>query len=178
MTATLYDLSKEGLEIFDMLEDNLGELTPELEARLDKLMLEGPQRLEAAAMVVRSLEANATACEAEAQRLRERAKAFDAQVGRLKARMTVCLDSAFNGKVKTPLFTIYTQKSADRVVAELVPGVTAEMLHKERPDLVRVKMELDREKCVAEFKDDEKRKLLPDLLLFEEKEGTRSVRIR
>lgn len=178
MTATLYDLSKEGLEIFDMLEDNLGELTPELEARLDKLMLEGPQRIEAAAMVVRSLEANATACETEAQRLRERAKAFDAQADRLKQRMTICLDAAFHGKVKTPLFTIWTQKSADRVVAELVPGVTAEMLHKDCPDLVRVKMELDREKCVSSYKDDEKRKTLPDLVLFEERAGTRSVRIK
>lgn len=174
--STLYDLTAEGLEIFDMLEDNFGELSPELEARLDKLMLEGPQRLEAAAMVVRSLEANATACEAEAQRLRERAKAFDAQVDRLKARMTVCLDTAFNGKVKTPLFTIYTQKSADRVVAELVPGVTAEMLHQERPDLVRVKMELDREKVTRLWKDGDR--AMPELILFEEREGTRSVRIR
>lgn len=175
MTTTLYDLSREGLAIFDMLEESLGELTPELEARLDALMLEGPARIEAAAFVVRTLEANAAACEVEAQRFRERAKAFDAQADRLKARMTKCLDLAFNGKVKTPLVTIYTQKSADRTVAELVPGVTAEMLHEERPDLVRVKMELDREKCVAEFK---AKKPLPDLLLFEEKIGGRSVRIK
>ena len=39
----------------------------------------------------------------------------------------------------------------------------------------RVKMELDREKCVAEFK---AKKPLPDLLLFEEKIGGRSVRIK
>lgn len=175
MTTTLYDLSREGLAIFDMLEESLGELTPELEARLDALMLEGPERLEAAAMVVRTLQSNARVCEEEAERLRQRAKAFEAQSDRLKERMTKCLDTAFGGKVKTPLFTIYTQKSADRTIAELVPGVTAEMLHEERPDLVRVKMELDRETCVAEFK---AKNTLPDLLLFEEREGTRSVRIR
>ena len=173
--ATLYDLTSEGLEIFDMLSDNLGELTPELEERLNKLMLEGPERIEAAAMVVRSLEANAAACEAESQRLRDRAKAFDAQADRLKQRMTKCLDTAFSGKVKTPLFSIWTQKSADRTVADLVPGVTAEMLHSERPDLVRVKMELDREKAVSEYKAGNP---LPELVLFEEKEGTRYVRIR
>jgi len=135
---TLYDLTAEGLEIFDMLSDNLGELSPELEQRLDMLMLEGPERLEAAAMVVRTMEQNAAACENESDRLHQRAKAFEAQSDRLKKRMTLCLDSAFGGKVKTPLFTVWTQKSADRTVAELIPGITAEMLHQERPDLVRV----------------------------------------
>lgn len=173
--STLYDLTREGLELFDMLADNLGELTPDMEQRLDALMLEGPARIEAAAMVVRTLEANASACEAECQRLRERAKAFDEQASRLKVRMTKCLDTAFSGKVKTPLFSIWTQKSADRTLADLVPGVTPEMLHEERPDLVRVKMELDREKCVSEFKAG---RPLPDLVLFEEKEGSRSVRIK
>jgi hypothetical protein len=175
MTASLYDLTQAGLEIFDMLSDNLGELTPELEMRLDALMLEGPDRVEAAAMVVRSLEANAAACEFEANRLRDRAKEFEAQADRLKRRMTTCLDAAFHGKVKTPLFTVYTQKNADRIVADLVPGITAEMLHQERPDLVRVKMELDRVKAVAELKAG---KPLPELILFEEKEGERSVRIK
>jgi hypothetical protein len=172
---TLYDLTHEGLEIFDMLSDNLGELTPELEQRLDKLMLEGPARIEAAAMVVRTMEQNATACEFEAQRLRDRSKAFEAQADRLKKRMTACLDVAFSGKVKTPLFTIWTQKSADRTVAELVPGFTPEMLHAERPDLVRVKMELDREKVVSDLKAG---KPLPELILFEQKEGSRYVRIK
>lgn len=175
MSTTLYDLTQEGLEIFDMLSDSLGELTPELEQRLDKLMLEGPGRIEAAAMVVRSLESNAAACEHEAERLRRRAKDYETQMDRLKKRMTLCLDSAFNGKVKTPLFTVWTQKSADRTVADLVPGVTAEMLYQERPDLVRVKMELDREKTVAELKAG---KSLPELIVFEEKEGSRYVRIK
>lgn len=175
MSSSLYDLTREGLELFDLLADNLGELTPETEQRLDALMLEGPARLEAAAMVVQTLEANAAACEVEAKRLRDRAKAFDAQVEKLKHRMTVCLDTAFGGKVKTPLFSIWTQKSADRTLADLVPGVTAEMLHEERPDLVRVKMELDREKCVSEFKAG---RPLPELVLFEEKEGSRGVRIK
>ena len=173
--TTLYDLTQEGLEIFDMLSDNLGELTPELEQRLDKLMLEGPQRMEAAAMVVRTLEQNAAACEAESDRLRQRAKSFGEQIDRLKKRMTSCLDTAFSGKVKTPLFTIWTQKSADRTIAELMPGITPEILQKERPDLVRVKMELDREKAVTEL---DAGRPLPELILFERKEGTRYVRIR
>jgi hypothetical protein len=176
MKSTLYDLTSEGLAIFDMLSDNLGELTPELEERLDKLMLEGPERLEAAAMVVQTLQGNVAVCEAEADRLRQRAKAFDAQVDSLKKRMTACLDTAFNGKVKTPLFNMYTQKSADRTVADLIPGVTPEMLHAERPDLVRVKMELNREVVVAAWKAGDR--TMPELIVFEEKIGGRSIRIK
>jgi hypothetical protein len=173
--TTLYDLTKEGMEIADMLGETLGELTPELEARLDALMKEGPERIEAAAKVVRMMEADAKACEDEADRLRERSRSFTAQADKLKQRMTFCLDAAFGGKVKTPLFTIWTQKSADRTVAELLPGVTPEMLQSERPDLVRVKVELDRQKCVELFKAHAE---LPEVLVFEEREGSRSVRIK
>lgn len=173
--TTLYELTKEGLEIFDLLADNMGELTPELEQRLDALMMAGPDRLEAAAKVVRSMEANAKACEEESDRLRERGRSFANQADKLKQRMTFCLDAAFGGKVKTALFTIWTQKSADRTVAELLPGVTPEMLQEERPDLVRVKVELDRQKCVELFKAKDE---LPETLVFEEREGSRYVRIK
>lgn len=173
--TTLYDLTKEGIEIADMLGETLGELTPELEARLDALMKEGPERIEAAAKVVRMMEADAKACEEESDRLRQRAQSFAAQAERLKQRMTVCLDAAFGGKVKTPLFTIWTQKSADRTVAEIIPGVTPEMIQAERPDLVRVKVELDRQACVTAFKAGQS---LPETLVFEEREGSRYVRIK
>ena len=116
---TLYELTSEGVQISDMLTENEGELTPELEARLDALMLEGPARMEAAAMVVRQLEANATACEEESKRLRERAKAFSDNASRLKNRMTLALDAAFGGKVKTALFTIWAQSSAATTVVDL-----------------------------------------------------------
>jgi hypothetical protein len=174
MTATLYEITNDALSIFDQLSDNLGELTPELEARLDKLLLEGPGRIEEAAMMVRIMEASAATAEFEAERLRERAKNFQGQADRLKKRMTVALDTAFKGKIKTALFSVWTQKSKDHIVADLVPGVSAQMLHAERPDLVRVKYELDREKTVAAWKAGEE---LPELVLFEEKKGTRFTRI-
>ena len=48
--VSLYDLSLEGVQIQDMLLENDGELTPELEARIDQLMLLGPEKIEAAAI--------------------------------------------------------------------------------------------------------------------------------
>jgi hypothetical protein len=173
--AHLYDLSQEGVMISDMLTENEGELTPEIEARLDALMIEGPERMEAAAMVVKQLEASATACEEEVKRLRERAKAFSDNAERLKKRMVIALDCAFNGKIKTPLFSIWAQSTATTTVCDLAPGATPEMLEAERPDLVRVKVELDRPAALAKFKAGEK---LPEILFFTENEPTRYVRIK
>jgi Siphovirus Gp157 len=172
---TLYSLSEEGIQISDILTENEGELTPELEARLDALMLSGQESMEAAAMVVKQLEGSATACEEESKRLRERAKAFSDNAQRLKDRMVVALDSAFNGKIKTPLFTIWAQSTAPTVVVDLAPGYTAEMLHDEHPKLVRVKMEIDRPAVLAAWKAGEE---LPETIFFGENPGTRYCRIK
>lgn len=224
--TTLYSLAVDGAEIEMLLLDSLGEITPAIQEALDNLLVSGVDKIEAAAAVVRQLQMSAMVAEEESERLRQRAKDFESQAQQLKDRMTVALDLAFHGKIKTPKWTIYTQKNADRIVADLVPGVTAEMLHKERPDLVRVKMELDRPKVVEEYKaknnvekqlsalgvmiEEYKKKLksnpgdvesaealrdarqslkdrvdalaslpvMPELILFENKIGERSVRIK
>ena len=62
---SLYDVSLEGMLIEELLTANEGELTPELEQRLDALMKEGPERIEAAAMIVRGMEASATVIKEE-----------------------------------------------------------------------------------------------------------------
>ena len=175
MKQSIYDLTIQGLEIEQLLFDSVGEITPAIEARMDDLLAAGPEIMESAAAVVTQLQASAKVAEEESDRLRTRAKEIEAQAQKLKERMTIALDTAFGGKIKTPRWTIYTQKSADRTVAELVPGITPQLLYEERPDLVRVKMELDREKVVAEYKAG---RPLPELILFEEKPGTRSTRIR
>lgn len=175
MKQSIYELTLQGLEIEQLLFDSIGEITPEIEEKMDALLLAGPETMEAAAAVVRQLEMSAAMATEESDRLRARSKTFGEQADKLKARMTFALDKAFGGKIKTPRWTIWVQKSADRTVAELIPGVTAEMLHGERPDLVRVKMELDRVKVVQELKAG---RPLPELILFEEKEGDRGVRIK
>jgi hypothetical protein len=177
MSTTLYDLALQGIEIEEMLFDSVGEITPEIQERLDALLESGVDKMEAAAAVIRQLELSAMVAEEEAKRLHERAKQFSAQADKLNERMTFALDKAFSGKVKTPKWTIWTQKAKDVTVAELIPGVTVEMLYKERPDLVRVKMDVDRIKIVQMYKDPETRKALPELLLFEERPGKRYTRL-
>jgi cell division protein ZapA (FtsZ GTPase activity inhibitor) len=175
LTTTLYSLALDGVEIEMLLLESLGEITPDIQQKMDALLESGPPMMEAAAAVVRQLQASAKIAEEESDRLRTRAKEMEAQAEKLKERMTVALDKSFGGKIKTPKWTIYTQKNADRILADLLPGVTPEMLYEERPDLVRVKMELDRVKVVAAYKAKE---LLPELILFEVKEGERGVRIK
>lgn len=172
---TLYDISLEGLQIADLLTENEGELTPEIEQRIDALMQAGPGRVEAAAMVVRNLEADADACKAEAQRLIERAQSFENNAKRLKDRMTIALDCAFNGKVKTARFTLWTQKAADTVAFDLHEGFTVDMLEEDLPAAVRIKKELDKRALREMY---EAGLQLPESVFVEETIGKRYVRIK
>lgn len=172
---TLYDISLEGMQIADILAENEGELTPELEARLDALMQAGPERIEAAAMVVRNIEADALACKAEAQRLAERASSFENNAKRLKDRITIALDAAFNGKVKTSRFTLWTQKSADSVAFDLREEFTLDMLQEDFPEAVRTKKELDKQALRKLF---DAGAPLPEAVFVDETPGHRYLRMK
>jgi hypothetical protein len=172
---SIYDLTLQGIEIESLLLDSVGEITPDIQEKMDALLESGPETMESAAAVVTQLMRSAKAAEEEADRLRERAKTFEGQATKLKERMLVALDKCFNGKIKTPRWSIWSQKSADRMVADLPPGFTPEELYKERPDLVRVRMELDRTKVIEEYKAG---RPLPEDIWLEEKKGARHVQIR
>jgi hypothetical protein len=172
---TLYDVAIEGMQLEDALIAAEGELTPELEERLDRLMQEGPDRVEAAAMVVRNLEAFEEQCKAEARRLSERAKAFENNIERVKDRILAAVDGAFSGKVKTAKFTIWSQKAADRVAYDLREEFSLEMLKEEYPELVRTKLELDKKAC-ADLYDGGME--LPESIFRDETIGKRFIRIK
>ena len=172
---SLYDLSLEGLLIRDLLLDSEGELTPELEQRLDALMTVAPERVEAAAMVVRGLEASAAACEAEVERLAKRAQAFQNNAQQLKDRIAAVLDSAFGGKIKTNRFTVWTQQAADHIAFDVAEGFTIDDVQQDSPGLVRVKKELDKRELAERFKEG---KALPPAITFERTPGKRYTRIK
>jgi hypothetical protein len=140
---SLYDVALEGAEINDILSANDGELTPELEARFDELLRQGPRKIDAACMVVRELSATAEACRAEAKRLTERATAFDRNEAVLKSRILGAVDAAFDGKLKTQMFTVWGQTSAMTLKFEPTEGLDLEKLAAEFPQFVRTKRELN-----------------------------------
>lgn len=170
--TTLYELTMEGQMLMEHLAATDGELTPELEAQFDELLRSGKDKLNGAACVVRSLEANAEACKAEATRLLQRSASFVRQAESLKGRMLAAVDAAFDGKVKTPLFTIWGQTSAPTVAFEIAADAD---LGKVNPELVRTRMELDRARCQELHKAGVS---LPREIAVMEKPGTRYLRIR
>ena len=73
----LYDIPIEAADIEAELAENYGELTPEIEQRIAQFLSDGKDKIEAAAVVVKSLEADAAICKQEAQRLMQRAQYLD-----------------------------------------------------------------------------------------------------
>lgn len=172
---SLYDIGVVAQQINDYLELTEGELSTEAEEIFDRLLTEGPEKLEAAAMVVRQLEAYQDECKAEEKRLADRRRAFEANADKLKQRMSWALDKAFAGKIKTAKVTLWVQQSADTTAVDLKEGITPEQLYEEFPELVRVKYELNKiaVKAVIDRGDD-----VPESIYVENNPGKRSLRMK
>lgn len=136
----LYDIPIEANEIEAILAESYGELTPEIEARIADFVRAGKDKIEAAAMVVKSLEDDATVCRKEAERLIARAGGLENGAARLKGLILFAVDEGFGGKIKTAKFTIWGQTSAVLTGFELKQGVTiyevpAEYMRTKEPEL-------------------------------------------
>ncbi|HLW51248.1 MAG TPA: siphovirus Gp157 family protein [Candidatus Angelobacter sp.] len=146
-TLRLYDIPAE----VDFFEQELihsgGELTPELEERWKTFVKAGRDKIEGACMVVKNLEAIADVSGEESKRLYDRAHQFQKNAKRLKDLMVYAVD-AFGGKVKTMLFTVWTQNAANRTSAELRDGTDLVAIEKTHPQFVRVKRELNTEEIL------------------------------
>lgn len=167
----LYELSIAGQEMQRILEESVGELTPELESALDMLLSEGKNSVEAAAMIVRGLEASWDACHKESERLALREVSYDRQASILKERILWAVDSAFGGKVKTEKFTIWGQTSADTVGFEVAPDADL----KEMPEITRTTYALDKIKLKAMVQNNEP---IPAAVTVTHMPGKRSLRIK
>jgi hypothetical protein len=172
---SLYEVGVEGAEIEALLIESDGELTPELEARLDAHLATGKNKIIAAAMVVRQLETSEGACVVEANRLLARAESFKRQAAMLKARMLFAVDNGFDGKLKTDLFTIWGQTSAPTVAFDVAPDAELTKIAEEYPSLIRTKQELDRKRLGEMYKAGE---ALPIAISVDERPGTRYLRIK
>lgn len=111
-------------ELFQALEAILletgGELTPEIEAAWKLVEVNSAEKIEAAAMVIKSLQADEEAAKAESARLAARASSFANAADRLRQLVQPALES-MGGKVKTARFTIFTTTRENTAFA-LAPG--------------------------------------------------------
>jgi hypothetical protein len=172
---SLYQISAEGQFIEQCLVDAEGELSPDLEERLNALMVSGPKTIQAAGHVLSNLEAAQVACEMEAKRLHDRAKSIEAGIDKLRSRMTAALDLAFGGKLDVGTHKFSTQKAPDTYVVELAQEASLEQLKAERPDFVRTKLELDKTAIKDAFN---KEQPLPDSVFVIKNPGKRFLRVK
>ena len=170
----LYEIPRELDAIEELLIETGGELTPELEQRFSDCISQGKDKLESAAFVLCRMDDDAEACDAEIKRLRQRKGTLERNRERL-ADLTLYALKAMGGKLKTALVTMFTRRSADQIHIEAAPGTDLVELHKQFPELVRVKYELNLEQAKAMQKAGAE---LPACLLVTKTLGTESLGIR
>lgn len=157
---TLYSLPIEHAAIEQTIEsdlvENFGEVTPEIEtlqANLRTMLSAGQDKLEAAAMVCRNLEAEAVSCKDEVKRLAARAKSAENRMAFLKAAMLHVVDSVFDGKIKGSRFTIYGQSAAQTYDVQFAPDVDPFELRLLYPDLIRCEITPSTSEVTEKFKE-------------------------
>lgn len=168
----LYDIPLEFAILESALIENAGEITPELELQLDAFFRSGKDKIEGGAMVLRGLEMEAKACKDEAKRLSERAVSLENNADRLKKLVLYALDGAFGGKVKTALFTIWGQTSAQITTLDIAPGT---MLKDLPESFVRVQYDLAKDAIKEAIK---KGDPIPDDIIVSVVPGTRFLRVK
>ncbi len=175
MTISLYDVGVEGLELNSILMESDGELTPETEARLDAFLKSGKGKIDAACMVVQSKKASEDALQREIDRLVARKQSFERDRKQLESRILGAVDAAFDGKVRTILFTAWGQTSAPTVGFDVSPDADLAEMQKVYPEVVRTKYELDKTKLKSMAAQG---LILPTAVTVTENPGTRYLRIK
>lgn len=99
--SNLYFIEQELLDIFDTLEDNGGELTPELEARLSIAQEDFKDKIENYTHVISKYNADINFIKAEQKRLKELADAKAKVVERLSKIMIEAIDKFGDEKPKS-----------------------------------------------------------------------------
>lgn len=104
----LYEISESLARVESALEENCGEMTPEIQALLEQVEEQGPAKIEAAAAVIQGWKVQEEAIAAEIGRLQGRKESFARCQDTLRTRMIPALQ-ALGGKVKGTKFTVYQQ---------------------------------------------------------------------
>jgi hypothetical protein len=142
VSGALFEINTQAARLAELLED-AEEITPEAEATMAEIMIEGPEQIEAAVTLVHELEAKTDANKYEARRYSERATAFAKQVDSIKAQLKVAIDKAFGGKLKTDKVTVWNQTTKTESV-ELREDATLSALQVNFPSLVVERLSLDK----------------------------------
>lgn len=116
---TLYELTEDYTNLLAIAED------PDIDEQAFLDTLEGIEgeledKADNYAKVIRSLEADAAACDAEAKRLRAKKQTIENNVKRMKGALQYAMQATGKVKFKTPLFSFGIRKNPASVVIDAV----------------------------------------------------------
>ena len=115
--SSIYELTAEYLSLMEMAED------PDIDEQAFMDTLEGIEgaledKADNYAKVIRNLEADAAACDAEAKRLRAKKQTIENNVKRMKGALQYAMQTTGKVKFKTPLFSFGIRKNPASVVID------------------------------------------------------------
>jgi predicted double-glycine peptidase len=105
----LFNIDAELYEVYNEIENNGGEMTPELEAALEISEAERLTKGEGYVYVIKQLKSQAEMIKAEAKRLQELAKRYENSADKLAD--TLLQSVVAHGQIKTAFVTISSRKS-------------------------------------------------------------------
>ena len=117
MMSTLYQLTDDYLTLLEMAED------PDMDEQALMDTMEGIEgaleiKAEGYAKVIRTLEGDAAACDAESKRLRNKKQAIERNIDRMKKALQYAMEVTGKTKFKTALFSFGIQKNPASVVID------------------------------------------------------------
>ena len=135
---TLYELTEDYMNLLALAED------PDIDEQAFMDTLDGIEgaievKAEGYAKVMRQLEADAAACDAESKRLKNKAKTIDNNIKRMKQALQYAMQATGKTKFKTQLFSFYIQKNSASVVMDeqYIENIPERFLVRKDPEINR-----------------------------------------
>ena len=115
--ASLYELTEDYMNLLELAED------PDIDEQAFADTLEGIEgaledKADGYAKVIRTLEGDAAACDAESKRLRNKKQTIENNIRRMKAALQYAMQATGKTKFKTALFSFGIQKNPAEVVID------------------------------------------------------------
>ena len=136
--ASLYELTDDYLALLEMAED------PDMDEQAIMDTMEGIEgaleiKAEGYAKVIRTLEGDAAACDAESKRLRNKKQAIERNIDRMKKALQYAMETTGKTKFKTPLFSFNIQKNPAAVVVDeqYIENIPERFLVRKDPEINR-----------------------------------------
>lgn len=146
MEKTLYDINQDYLRLMSEIEENEGEITPEMEQALAINEADHAAKLEAYGQIIANYKAEAEACKAEAARLKTKADRALKAADRLKETIRFFLTVTDRRKVAAGVwsFSLRDSKAVSITDEASLPEAYWREKVERTPDKVAIKEAIER----------------------------------